>query len=97
MYLSAVSFLLKAKIMCICKHSMRWQNEVFIHNTRHEENRIQNNLLQYTVCLSNYFIIHKVKGGTYYFYNDSIETEKKIKHHNWRLSDKIVILPLFTW
>lgn len=42
MYLSAVSFLLKAKIMCICKYTMRWQNEVFIHNmnTRHNGNRI---------------------------------------------------------
>lgn len=59
MYLSAVPFLLKSKIMCICKHSMRWQNEVFIHNTRHEENRIQNNLLRCTIRLNNYFIIYK--------------------------------------
>lgn len=52
MYLSAVSFLLKAKIMCICKYAMRLQNEVFIHNmnTRHYENRIiQNIVFCYTV------------------------------------------------
>lgn len=51
MYLSAVSFLLKAKIMCICKYAMKWQNEVFIHNmnTRHNEKRIQNTVLIYCI------------------------------------------------
>ena len=41
MYLSVVSLLLKVKIICICKYTMRWENEVFIHNmnTRHDKNR----------------------------------------------------------